>query len=65
MLMRGDMNKLIEEVNKVLEGAFVRIQHLEDKVQALENAVKPPKTLQPASKAKAKVAQSKKVAVGG
>lgn len=37
MLLRGDMNKLIEEVNRVLEGAFQRIQVLEDKVQALEN----------------------------
>ena len=32
MLMRGDMNKMLEEVNKVLAGAFKRIEALEDKV---------------------------------
>jgi hypothetical protein len=37
MLMRGDLNKLMEDVNRVLEGAFKRIQIIEDKVQALEN----------------------------
>ena len=37
MLVRGDLNKVLEEVNKVLAGAFTRIQALEDKVQALEN----------------------------
>ena len=37
MLMRGDLNRLMEDVNRVLEGAFERIQKLEDKVDALEN----------------------------
>lgn len=37
MLMKGDLNKLMEEVNRVLAGAFKRIEALEDKVQALEN----------------------------
>jgi hypothetical protein len=43
MLMQGDMNKVIEEVNRVMEGAFRRIEALEDKVQALEllNVKKP------------------------
>jgi hypothetical protein len=31
------MNKMLEEVNKVLEGAFNRIEALEDKVQQLQN----------------------------
>ena len=39
MLMRGDLNKLMEDVNRVLEGAFKRIQALEDKLQALEHPV--------------------------
>jgi hypothetical protein len=37
MLLRGDLNRLMEDVNRVLDGAFQRIQVLEDKVQALEN----------------------------
>jgi hypothetical protein len=37
MLMKGDMNKMLEEVNKVLEGAFNRIEQLEDKVQQLQD----------------------------
>ena len=37
MLMRGDLNRLMEDVNRVLEGAFQRIRVLEDKLQALEN----------------------------
>jgi hypothetical protein len=36
MLMRGDMNVMLAEVNSVLEGAFKRIQALEDKVQQLQ-----------------------------
>jgi hypothetical protein len=35
MLMKGDMNKMLVEVNKVLEGAFKRIEALEDKLQEL------------------------------
>jgi len=37
MLMRGDLEVITKDVNRVLEGAFARIQALEDKVQALEN----------------------------
>lgn len=37
MLMQGDMNKVLEQVNRVLAGAFKRIEALEDKMQALEN----------------------------
>ena len=36
MLMKGDINKVIQEVNKVLEGAFERIQALEDRIMAIE-----------------------------
>lgn len=41
MLARGDINKVLEQVNVVLEGAFKRIQALEDKVQKLENPTTP------------------------
>ena len=37
MLMRGDLEVITKDVNRVLEGAFARIQALEDKVQALES----------------------------
>ncbi len=36
MLMTGDLNKVLVEVNKILEGAFKRIEALEDKVMALQ-----------------------------
>jgi hypothetical protein len=36
MLMQGDMNKVIEEVNKVLEVAFNRVAALEDRMAELE-----------------------------
>lgn len=36
MLMRGDMNKMIENVNKVLEGAFKRLDALEARLMELE-----------------------------
>jgi hypothetical protein len=36
MLMRGDMNKILEEVNGVLEKAFKRIEDLEDRLGELE-----------------------------
>ena len=36
MLMSGDMNKVIKEVNKVLEGAFKRIEALEDRIMLLD-----------------------------
>lgn len=44
MLMRGDLNKLIEQVNQVTEKLADRIVALEDKVQLLEegkSAAKP------------------------
>jgi len=37
MLMRGDLEVITKDVNRVLEGAFARIQALEEKVQALEH----------------------------
>lgn len=37
MLMRGDLNKIVEQVNQVLEGAFNRIEALENRVMDLEN----------------------------
>jgi hypothetical protein len=42
MLMRGDLNKIIEEMNKVMEGAFNRIQALEDRIMVLEDPVEAP-----------------------
>jgi hypothetical protein len=42
MLMTGDMNKILTEVNKVLEVAFNRIEALENRLMDLENA--PPLT---------------------
>jgi hypothetical protein len=53
MLMQGDMNKVIEEVNRVMEGAFKRIEVLEDKLQQLETLT-----------AKKPVGRPKKVVVG-
>lgn len=41
MLMRGDVNKMITEVNKILEGAFKRIQALEDRIMVLEGSEVP------------------------
>jgi hypothetical protein len=37
MLMTGDMNKILTEVNKVLEVAFNRISALEDRLMELED----------------------------
>ena len=37
MLMQGDMNKVLTQVNEILAGAFKRIEALEDKLQAIEN----------------------------
>jgi hypothetical protein len=39
MLMTGDMNKILAEVNLVLAGAFKRIEALEDKLMKLETPV--------------------------
>jgi hypothetical protein len=36
MLMTGDMNKILTEVNKVLEVAFNRIEALENRLMELE-----------------------------
>lgn len=47
MLMQGDLNKIIEQVNRILEGSFTRIEALEDKVQALELANAPKKRGRP------------------
>lgn len=36
MLMKGDLNKVLEQVNGVLEGAFKRIEALEDRLMRME-----------------------------
>jgi hypothetical protein len=36
MLMKGDINKVLAEVNVILEGAFKRIEALEDRLAQLE-----------------------------
>ena len=36
MLMQGDLNKVLKEVNIVLEGAFARIEALEDRLMRME-----------------------------
>jgi hypothetical protein len=36
MLMTGDMNKILVEVNKVLQVAFNRIEALEDRLAEVE-----------------------------
>ncbi len=41
MLMRGDLNSIIERFNDVIEKAFNRILVLEDRVMALENRPEP------------------------
>jgi len=50
MLMQGDLNKVLKEVNKILEGAFERIEALEDKLMRLE-AEKAPKVTKKVNKA--------------
>jgi hypothetical protein len=45
MLMTGDMNKILTEVNKVLEVAFNRISALEDRLMELEAAPTPEEQL--------------------
>ena len=37
MLMRGDLQKIFDQVNPVFETAFKRIEELEKKVEALES----------------------------
>ena len=46
MLMRGDVNKMMEEVNKVLAGAFKRIEALEDRLMRIESVKTAPKPKQ-------------------
>ena len=48
MIMRGDMNKIIEEVNVHLEKVYKRVELLEDRVKTLE---KPPSAKAKASPA--------------
>jgi hypothetical protein len=56
MLMTGDMNKILIEVNKVLDGAFKRIEALEDRLMRPEPAADQPKRMgrPPGSKNKVK-----------
>ena len=43
MLMRGDMQKIVDHVNPVFKTAFDRIEALEKRVEELENAKAAPK----------------------
>ena len=52
MLMQGDLNKVLKEVNKILEGAFSRIEALEDRLMRLEGAEKATKVPKSVNKAK-------------
>jgi len=45
--MRGDLNKIIEEVNKVLKTAFDRIETLNARIEAIEDLNKPKKRGRP------------------
>jgi hypothetical protein len=47
MLMRGDLNKIIEQVNAVTEKLAARISELEDKVKILEAPSEPKKPGRP------------------
>lgn len=42
MLMRGDMEKIIDQVNPVFDTAFARIEALEKKIEALEAKLEKP-----------------------
>ena len=42
MMMKGDLNKVIMEVNKVMEGAFKRIEALEDRLMGIESPPQAP-----------------------
>ena len=41
MLMRGDLNKIITEVNGIIERLATKVDILEDKVKILESAPAP------------------------
>lgn len=41
MLMRGDVNKMIIEVNKVLEGVFKRLEALENRSEGYSSTTVP------------------------
>jgi hypothetical protein len=41
MLLRGDLQKLNDQINPVFETAFSRIDELTKRVEALEEAAKP------------------------
>ena len=40
MMMRGDMQKIIDHINPVFDTAFKRIEELEKQVKALEAQLK-------------------------
>jgi BMFP domain-containing protein YqiC len=42
MLMRGDLQKLFDQINPVFENAFKKIEALEKRVEELEKAKKAP-----------------------
>ena len=43
MLMRGDLQKIFDQVNPVFETAFARITQLEEEVKELKEAAAAPK----------------------
>lgn len=43
MLMRGDIQKLFDQINPVFENAFNKIEALEKKVEELEAKLEAPK----------------------
>jgi len=47
MLMRGDMQKIIDQINPVFENAFRRIEALEARVAELEAKTKAPAKAKP------------------
>lgn len=50
MLMRGDMQKLIDHINPVFENCFEQIKALEKRVDTLEKELKEAKKPAPAPK---------------
>jgi hypothetical protein len=52
MLMRGDIQKLNDQINPVFENAFNQIEELRKRVEALEEAAKPKPKAKPGPKPK-------------
>jgi hypothetical protein len=50
MLMRGDIQKLNDQINPVFKNAFDQIAALEKRIEALEEAAKPAPKAKPGPK---------------